>query len=616
MNTIKELSLQSIKFPNGDAVTKTFKTENLSLENLTRVNLFVGKNNTGKSRFLRSLFSSTDWYGKFSQDLISEIELVRDNFSENLNSFCYQRWGVKDNEIWKVIVSNINANIEQIKQNRIKIKNPAESFEGLVTTSSHYTTDLPLRQLIGQRGSWSTADIERVKDMTSGFKSNLNEILKKFISDFKKYPQRKVYLPISRTLRDLPSTAKLEYFSKIEHVGKNESGFSIFDGRTFFGDVKISLLHSAEERLKIIQFEKLISELFFNNLPVHLSPREGEKRIHIKIGNDSDFDIVHLGDGIQSVILMTFDAFLTNEPSIYFIEEPETFMHPGYQRLFVETIIQRPEFNRHQWFFTTHSNHFLDMTLDFNNISIFRFLGSSGNIQIQQCSQGDHQILVDLEAKASSVFRTNKLIWVEGITDRKYLKTILTVFAKKKELSLPKEDIDYGFIEFGGSCITHFNFSPVETNEINVYRICSDNLVVLDGDNKGKATRLSDLQNAIGRDNVLLLECKEIENSFSPEVLRAAFARLINSKKLRPEVKTAIIEKLNGLRTIRLEDPLGDQIHAIVNSNQSFITVKTDSGTIYEKTKICDIICEVLNETEDLSVINIGIAERLVSFIG
>ena len=93
-------------------------------------------------------------------------------------------------------------------------------------------------------------------------------------------------------------------------------------------------------------------------------------------------------------------------------------MHPSMQRSFLEVL---SKYDQHQYFITSHSNHFLDMTIDFANISVFHFSkheDSKPQHHIRPSSPRDRQILLDLGVRNSSVFITNATIWVEGKTER------------------------------------------------------------------------------------------------------------------------------------------------------------------------------------------------------
>lgn len=74
-------------------------------------------------------------------------------------------------------------------------------------------------------------------------------------------------------------------------------------------------------------------------------------------------------------------------------------------------------------------------------------------------SAGDQSILDELGAQPSSVFLSNKSIWVEGITDRLYLREYLRIL----QLGFPPddrivEDVHYIIAKYGGGNVIHWNF--------------------------------------------------------------------------------------------------------------------------------------------------------------
>ena len=95
------------------------------------------------------------------------------------------------------------------------------------------------------------------------------------------------------------------------------------------------------------------------------------------------------------------------------------------------------------------------------------------------------------------------------------------------------EDKHYSFVEYAGSNITHWSFLDEEEKPINVDRLCAKSMLIADGDDaKGKkAVRHSQLGELLG-DRFIKLECRELENLVTPEILNQIIAEYTNEKTL------------------------------------------------------------------------------------
>lgn len=139
----------------------------------------------------------------------------------------------------------------------------------------------------------------------------------------------------------------------------------------------------------------------------------------------------------------------------------------------------------------------------------------------------DKNLLSELGVKASSVFLTNCTIWVEGITDRIYIRHYLKLYQKylnkrDSNLKIYNEDIHYSFIEYSGGNITHWSFLDDDDEEnpnMNVDAICNSIFLIADNDDtKPNSKKYLQLKEKLGN-NFCLLECREIENLLSENVL-------------------------------------------------------------------------------------------------
>jgi len=221
-------------------------------------------------------------------------------------------------------------------------------------------------------------------------------------------------------------------------------------------------------------------------------------------------------------------------------------------------------------------------------------------------------------ARVSSVFLSNCTVWVEGITDRLYLRKYLQVFQDSLDAgSRPyREDYHFSFVEYGGNNITHWSFLDEETTEktIDVDKLCAKLFLITDRDGTGeeldddskvekskKRKRHIALKKKLDK-QYYCLKCREIENLLSREVLKKTImARAKGSPIFSSEFET-------GDYTAT---PLGTFINKTVkNAGRVY-----PEGTLTKKVDFCNAALLQINNIGDLSVEARLIARKLYDFI-
>ena len=354
------------------------------------------------------------------------------------------------------------------------------------------------------------------------------------------FSNKAIYIPILRGLRSINyqneeftredfylERTKLDYFNK-EEFGSNLNIYdkSIFTGLSLYDDVQDLLLGNHEQRKLVKDFEEFLSRTFFQNKKITIIPRLKEKDVYINIeGEKEDRPIYNLGEGVQAIIILTYPLFFNKGKNLkIYIEEPDVYLHPGFQRILIETLLKTKGFEEFQYFFTTHSNHFLDMTLDYKEISVYKFTKEEQQFHIHNIDNPDITLLEHLGVKNSSVFLTNCTIWVEGITDRIYIRKYLELYQESLLDTEKKyfEDVHYSFVEYGGNNITHWSFLDKEDHPINVEKLCGKLFLITDDDGvedtTKKGIRLQDLKKALGN-RYYRLKAREIENLLTDKII-------------------------------------------------------------------------------------------------
>lgn len=378
-----------------------------------------------------------------------------------------------------------------------------------------------------------------------------------------------------------------------------------------------------EKGRKIIEeFQKFLQENFFSNYDkVQLIPNEEKKVLYVKIGND-ERAIYDWGDGTQQLIVILYSLYKHKDEigKLFFIEEPEMYLHPGILRKFIE-VINSDVFKNHQYFITTHSNIVLDTSADTNiKMSIFKFK-KVNNINdndgkpflVEQCNNGDVSLLNELGVRNSSVFLSNCSIWVEGITDRLYLKHYLELYYKKNpKEKVYRENIDYTFIEYGGGNVVHFNFDEKidDSNSINAKYINNKIFLIADNDNTKprtkKASRKEKYKDLLGN-NFYELSAIEIENLITYETLKQI---LINQNENKKE---KICEVLSNKKQFS-NKKLGKFIDGLFSEGE-IKKYAAESGTIKNKLEFCKEAISVMNDYDKLSKEAKTLTEKIYEFI-
>ncbi|MCP4521749.1 MAG: ATP-binding protein [Cytophagales bacterium] len=584
------------------------KDEAKILSNISKVNIFIGANNSGKSRFLRMLFQQRDLKCKIEGDDLNLNKKWIDGFLDEID---------KRAEFIHRPYSNTTVFHEYITEIKKELNKAIQIA---------FLNERNFREL-NECIKWVIFNLDKICENTNyerhfyGLVSQVKEIRESLDEESLIHSEKKhTYIPILRGLREFYSSSddykkrtQKDYFKNID---VDNEYLSIYTGLSLYKDIRKMLLGKKEDREKVSEFEKFIGDTFFDGQSFSLVSIEGEDVVHVLIGEDAKNEkpVYELGDGIQAIIILTYPLFFNQgkRMSIYY-EEPDLFLHPGFQRVFLETL-SSPQFESFQYYFTTHSNHFLDMTLDFSNISVYSFRQKKDKFLIENVENNDTNVLSLLGVKNSSVFLSNCTIWVEGITDRIYIRKYLDLYIKQnRDQKEFKEDLHYSFVEYGGGNITHWSFldSDDEHKNINVDSLCAKLFLIADGDEtkenpeSKKAKRIENLKEVLG-DRFYCLEAREIENIIDPPIL-----------------EKYIIEKEGNagldLSALVVEDYKNEYLGEFIETNIEGLTKRyrkgNDGKTISDKVNFAKKIVSYLESYDDLTKEAQIITEKVYSFI-
>lgn len=166
------------------------------------------------------------------------------------------------------------------------------------------------------------------------------------------------------------------------------------------------------------------------------------------------------------------------ENSICVIEEPETHIHPKLLRVMIKKVSEISDKRNLQLFITTHSSTLIDIgSWPEGKVSLFEANG----FEFKELTEPS-LALSNLGIRPSDVCQSNGVIWIEGASDRIYLKHWLELWCKKHKKNLPQENIAYSFVFYGGASLKHFTESDADNELIAMLKINQNSMVVMDRD--------------------------------------------------------------------------------------------------------------------------------------
>jgi len=475
---------------------RSFDKEGIELVSPDKINLLIGKNNCGKSNVLRflNLLGSRELHNSFNnfdygvERGFSELPITVDdhrNYSEKtpfqFSVYLEPSKNLKDLTLDKINLDKIYVTYELWKTNNGYSLKSIDSFVSQISENEIRIFEEANMRL---RGGSSGGTIVQARERVARTLRVTSEVVfprVEYLSEFRKPTENK---PLRVKLNEIVNPD----YRHQENLKKKELLCSYFKNVFDF-----------EVDVKIPDLDKEI-ELTINGKQTPLSS---------------------LGSGLQEIVLIAF-TIVTTDAEIICIDEPELHLHPGAQR---ELLYLASEIKDKVFFFATHSNHFLDYEVPNKKVYQLTKDGDHTKISLASTQENYIDVLDDLGIRASEIYQTNGIIWVEGPSDRVYIK-------KWIELLEPdfKEGLQYTFQYYGGKILSHYSLDDYDFKEyLNVLNVNKNAFVVMDSD-MSKAYSITDLRQTKQR---IITECesnnigywvtkgKEIENYLTNSVLTA-----------------------------------------------------------------------------------------------
>lgn len=369
---------------------RNIQAEELEFE---KINILIGPNNSGKSNFIKSLTFFSEMLKNGSEGNLKSAFLnavARNGWEHSLYKHAAElesidfSWNIDLNGIpvrYKFsfgvgnTVEKCNIVLEELSSSE-----PTENYEKEFNYFRCHDHKVGLGNFStaiqkGQKNRRLSFDIDSKETIIMQFKDIL-------LKNKKIYGNELIRVNIAQMLYDLQryfegfsvyTSAQFDTKKMREPVSiKNVDDFLNYDASNF---TNVFNKYKSEDIMWKSLFEERMKELI-PGLKVADAVNAYDKLIFKLVYNDEQYDLSDVSEGtIKGLILnMLINMPMKGERSLLAIDEPETNLHPAWQKVVGNWIQSADTFN--QCFISTHSPDFLDVfTEEFKheNVAVFVF---------------------------------------------------------------------------------------------------------------------------------------------------------------------------------------------------------------------------------------------------
>lgn len=219
---------------------------------------------------------------------------------------------------------------------------------------------------------------------------------------------------------------------------------------------------------------------------------------------------------------------------IFGFEELENNIHPALLRRLNDYIYNAANEHNFIYFLTTHSNVLIDQFSKQKDAQIVhvKHVASVATCTTANTYIKNNGILDDLDVRASDLLQANGIIWVEGPSDRIYLNKWISLWSNE-EL---KEGTHYQIIFYGGRLLSHLDAEAPEDVDagISILNTNRNAIMVIDSDKRTQQTPINQTKRRIEKEfakmgaHCWITQGREIEN-YVPESVVDTFLNIVNS---------------------------------------------------------------------------------------
>lgn len=160
------------------------------------------------------------------------------------------------------------------------------------------------------------------------------------------------------------------------------------------------------------------------------------------------------------------------------LDEPDRHLHPSLQRVMLEVIAAEADRLGAQVVVATHSSVL-------TNPELGRRVGAKAVVAARgRCEElvDARRVLDDLGVTSGDLVQANGLVWVEGPSDRLYLRTWIELYARAHGEPAPIERVQYAFVSYGGALLKYLALSETHSDKLDLRTVNRNFHVTIDRD--------------------------------------------------------------------------------------------------------------------------------------
>ena len=221
--------------------------------------------------------------------------------------------------------------------------------------------------------------------------------------------------------------------------------------------------------------------------------------IFLESEDGKQYQLSKLGSGLKTILLVLLNLIAIPDETpdvkqiVFAFEELENNLHPALAKRLYSYIFDYAQSHNYPIFLTTHSPVAIDLFSRENSVQFYKTEQTPNGSKIIPISNFDEtiEIIDELGLKASDLLQANGIIWVEGPSDRIYIKHWLDkLYSRKFE-----EGKHYQFAYYGGRLLSHYTACDPSNKEvenyINILAINTNAFLIMDRDGKSTQTQLA-----------------------------------------------------------------------------------------------------------------------------